>query len=316
VIRFDAGPTIGLGHATRALALADELERRTGWRPIVVARREALLEPLLRRAGVERVVPREAGYALRDVLAVAEPGAVVISDTYDLDAKAMNGIAEAGLRHLVVDDFATLARWPCDVVVNPNAGTEALDYPGAKVVLRGPRYALLRREVIAAAEDASGDRVGVLVCLGGGAWPPPATALLSALADLAETTEVRVTTEQPLQAPLVAVPPDSLPRELARSAVGVLSGGVIKYEAAACGLASVLVAVVDHQETISAAFARYGSATYAGRLGQIDPAAVVVEVARLLRDVPALDAMAAAGRSIVDGKGAQRAVARLLTAAS
>jgi spore coat polysaccharide biosynthesis predicted glycosyltransferase SpsG len=77
-----------------------------------------------------------------------------------------------------------------------------------------------------------------------------------------------------------------------------------------------LVAVVDHQETISAAFARYGSATYAGRLGQIDPAAVVVEVARLLRDAPALEAMAAAGRSIVDGKGAQRAVARLLTAAS
>lgn len=311
VVRVDASPEIGLGHATRAFALAAELRRQYAAETVVVARDDELLRPFVDASGASWIRATGRGYGVDEVLAVLDLGDVVVSDTYELDEHALDAIAASGARHLVVDDFGDLTRWPCDVVVNPNVGAESIAYPGAGAVLVGPRFALLRPEVLAAAEPSEGRRSGILVCLGGGDWPPESQPLLEALGSRA-AQEVRVTTRGAVPEPLVAVPPEQLPTELRRSSAGLLSAGVVKYEAALCGLPAVLVAVVQHQERIGELFAATGSAVYGGSIGATDPSELAERVLALAGDDTAQQRLRRAGRALVDGRGAERAVRQVL----
>jgi len=316
VIRCDADATIGLGHAGRALALAEELGERLGVEPCFVARPDPLLTTFLSSRAV-RLEPLEGdGYAADAVLDAADGDAVVVSDTGELDQAALDAVAAAGVRHLVVDDFPRAGRWPCDVVVNPNLGADASAYGSGPRVGAGPRYALLRREIQALSERPLEPREPgrrVLVCLGGGSWRGRAVNLLGALAALDEA-EVRATVEGlVVPAGIEAVPRSSLPEQLAWADVGVLSGGVVKYEAAAAGLPMLLLAAVEHQRTVAEAFAAAGVAEYAGLLATAEVEAVAARVLQLLGRPDERLALARRGRVLVDGRGAERAADLLLT---
>jgi len=168
-------------------------------------------------------------------------------------------------------------------------------------------YALLRREVLDAAahREARAASGRLLVCLGGGAHATGGA--LDALLDaaVASGADVRVTTREPAPAGASAVDPATLPEQLAWADAAVLSGGVVKYEAAVCGLPAVLLAVVDHQREVARLFAETGAAEYAGVLGEADPEDVIARA----RGVAGDRTMAETARSVVDGRGAQRAAA-------
>jgi spore coat polysaccharide biosynthesis predicted glycosyltransferase SpsG len=312
LLRCDADERTGLGHAARALALGEALTARLGAEPEFVSRPTALL---LRFAG-ERRVPvtavTDVGYDSAAVLAAASRAVALVSDTYELDAGSLARVCAARLPHVVVDDFARLADWPCDVVVNPNLGADPDRYRGAGRVLAGAAYALVRREVreAAAVRRPTTADCRVLVCLGGGAWPAAAGPLLAAL--VSAGLGVRATTREPVPAGVEAVDPDSLPAQFVWADVAVISGGVVKYEAAACGVPTVVTAVVEHQHDVAAAFASTGAAVYAGEIGRAAPAALCDKVTGLLADERRRAAMAAAGRALVDGRGAERAADALL----
>jgi spore coat polysaccharide biosynthesis protein SpsF len=88
--------------------------------------------------------------------------------------------------------------------------------------------------------------------------------------------------------------------------MAVLSGGVLKYEAAACGLPALLVAVVEHQVDAARRLAVAGAARYLGRLDRLSAFALGTAVARLRRDADSRRRMLTAGRRLVDGRGVQR----------
>lgn len=280
---------------------------------VFLSRPSTLLRAFANRYGIPLRPLAGDGYALPEVLAALDGGSILVSDTYDLDEEALAEVAWTRVRHAVVDDFARHSQWPCDVVVNPNLGASAEPYAGARHVLAGERYALLRREVRAAARAApkridSGRRV--LVCLGGGSWPPAAERVLRAVAGLGEN--VRATTRDAVPPGVAAVDPDSLPQQLAWADVGVISGGVIKYEAAACGLPSLVLAAVEHQERVAFDFAARGAAVYLGSLRTEAPKVVAAEVLALLDNSERRLEMSAAGRRLVDGRGADRVAETLL----
>lgn len=310
IVRCDADQASGLGHAARALALAEVLAEREGGPIRVVARPTRLLDSFLAGGGVELLPLVGTGYGLGPVLAEAVRGDVLVSDTYDLDEEALEATAAAGLRHVVIDDFGRLERWNCDVLVNPNLGVDEAAYRGPARVLTGPRYALLRREIRAAAA-AAGPRTGrrALICLGGGTWPAAAEALLEAVASLG--IDARATTASPVPDGIEAVPPSTLARQLAGSDVGLLSAGVVKYEAAACGLPAVLTAVVGHQEPLAASFAQTGAAWVAPPLRDVTAPAIARRLLELLDDSAARAQLAERARSLVDGEGVARVAAAL-----
>jgi UDP-2,4-diacetamido-2,4,6-trideoxy-beta-L-altropyranose hydrolase len=319
LVRCDADAAIGLGHAGRALSLAEELAGRLGVTPRFVSRQDPLLAQFLEGRGVDHVLVGGEGYDVQAVLDAAEgDAAVVVSDSYELDAEALNAIDVAGLRHVVVDDFARLDAWPCDVVVNPNLGAEGNAYPGAKSVAAGPRYAPLRSAIRSIAErpvEARDAGTRLLVCLGGGDWGGRADDLLIALSALtAHGVEVRAAVEgRALPAGVDQVPRSTLPAQLAWADVGVISGGVLKYEAAATGLPMLLLAAVAHQVGVAKAFASSGAGEYLGTLDAVDPAGVARRALALLRDREERHRVALRSRELVDGRGAER-VADLLLA--
>jgi UDP-2,4-diacetamido-2,4,6-trideoxy-beta-L-altropyranose hydrolase len=316
LVRADASASIGLGHLGRAFALAEELAGRLGVMPELLARADPVLARFVDGRELRWTAIEGQGYAAAEVAARLSPGAILVSDSYELDEAGLEAAATAGARHVVIDDFASLRHWPVDLVVNPNAGSEGLEYPGAARVLAGTRYALLRREILDAAR-ATRRTVGpahtVLVSFGGGRWTDRGVALLEAVArELARLT-IRATVSPELApAGVEPVDPRLLHLQLAAADVALLSGGVLKYEAAVCGLPALLVALVPHQVEVAAAFAGTGAARALGPLEALDPAEAARELAALAADAPARAAMTAAARAAVDGRGAERVAETLL----
>jgi spore coat polysaccharide biosynthesis predicted glycosyltransferase SpsG len=309
LVRCDADARLGLGHAGRSLALAEELGSRMGARPLVVGHDD----PLLRDHIGDRaafVALAGAGYAADEVVSLLAPGDVLVSDHPGLDEAARRAVAATGARHVVVDDFGGEGEWPCAVVVNPNLGSASVPYPGAATVLAGPRFALLRdavRRAAAAGRDPLAPVRRILVSLGGSDLDGRARMLLETLAPRGDAVEVVATLPaERLPDGVASAARSDLPDLLAWADMAVLSGGVLKYEAAACGLPALLVAVVEHQVDAARRLAVTGAARYLGRLDRLSAFALGTAVARLRRDADSRRRMLTAGRRLVDGRGVQR----------
>lgn len=317
LLRADANASLGLGHVGRTYALGETFGERLEAVPELLAHADPVLDGFREGKTMRLIEVHGEGYAVDEIVPRLSPSTVLVSDSYAIDEAALDAVAATGARHVVIDDFAVLRRWPVDLVVNPNMRSERFRYRGAGWVLSGPRYALLRSEI---AEVAVRRRIvperasNVLVCLGGGDWPERGRALLDQIAEIFEgQCEIRATVPpRQASANITPVPARLLHEQFAWADVALLSGGTLKYEAAACGLPALLVAVVPHQVAVSAAFARTGAARALGPLDSLDLAAAAWELAVLAGSVAAREAMARAGRRAVDGKGARRAVDVLL----
>ena len=98
----------------------------------------------------------------------------VVLDGYHFDTACQKAVMCAGYRLLVIDDYAHLAEYHCDVLLNQNIGAEQLNYHGTiGRKLLGLDYVLLRQEFWEARKKA-GQRSrpaqpqNILVTLGGG----------------------------------------------------------------------------------------------------------------------------------------------------
>ena len=188
LIRADATPRMGTGHVMRCLALAQ------------AARREGFDVHMICRLGVDWLRDRLARediplHILSDTPPAAEDSAIlleqlqgegfplpgelgtpiwVVLDGYHFDADCQQAVMRAGYRLLVIDDYAHLPEYHCDVLLNQNIGAEHLTYHGSiGRKLLGLDYVLLRQEFWDAREKAQ-QRLrptqpqNILVTLGGG----------------------------------------------------------------------------------------------------------------------------------------------------
>lgn len=315
-MRCDADERIGLGHVTRALSLAEALSARLGTQPVIVARESTVLDQFLAGRGVHRCAVQEPGYAVDTVLEVLGAGAILVTDSYELTQPAVDAVAATGVQHVVIDDFAPFERWTCDVLVNPNIGAVAANYRGPRRILVGPRYALVRREITCRRRDrrARPHPCRVVVSLGGSDWGSTGHELLDGLAEMAgDRTHVRVTTTAICPEPLEAVAPQTMAEQLVWADLGVVGGGVVKYEAACLGLPTLLLAVVPHQAEVAARFARSGAAArYLGELGHVEPRQVADALRELLDRPDILRRMSKTAMMLVDGHGADRVADAIL----
>jgi spore coat polysaccharide biosynthesis predicted glycosyltransferase SpsG len=106
--------------------------------------------------------------------------------------------------------------------------------------------------------------------------------------------------------------PRDLETRLAAATLVVSGAGTMKFELALLGRPMILLAVGDDQLPVGPPFAGTGAAEYLGDGRTIDPATVVAAVTRLMADQQARASMAARGRAVVDGRGAERVAAAVL----
>lgn len=287
-VRADGGPGRGAGHLARSLALAQAWVDRHG--DVVLVSRDVpeFWADQFRAEGCSIVDPAPApsdarwwavdGYHLGGSLAAPRGVAVVLVDDRD-------GAGTRGER--------------ADLVVDPTLGADPSMYPGARSVLAGPRYALLRRDVVDAAQAREIAEVARhLVIVLGGSPSPEVRSLGDAVAadDRLSGLEVRVLRGG-----------DDVASSLATADLAFAAAGTVGWELCCHGVPAVLVSVADNQLAVADELARIGAAERAAA----HPRAVVGALVALAGDAPRRRRMASIGRSLVDGLGARRVVCRL-----
>lgn len=313
---------------------------RAGGRAVLVGRVEpSALADKLARAGLPCVTPdRDDADGLGALLCTfaekcdSRAANWCVLDGYGFGPGLQAAIRREGRRLLVVDDLALLPRYHADMILNQNPSAPGLTYhadPGATLLL-GPDYALLREEFLTLPPRDARDRnrVRKVLVTMGGSDPDNITAfMLDALACVASPgLEVAVVAgpanphveslkhalERAPFAGRLAVDPPDLPARMAEADVAVTAGGSTCLELCALGVPLAVTLLAANQAPGTAALTEAGAAMFLGPAQGLSAAAVGAGLAALFADAPRRAAMSQAGRRLVDRRGADRVVARLL----
>ena len=324
LMRADASVSTGTGHAMRCLALAQALVDRG--HQVVLATAELAL-PLERRFGAEAVVVarldrRGPDSDLDQVrgLAGRMESEVFVVDGYQFDAEYVSGIGRAG-RLLLIDDRG-MAGLDTALVVNQNNYAAAADYPSRAPnteLLLGPRHALLRREFAASPPPhrAVGSPDRVLLTIGGSDPDDATRRLLPALRHVRELRVIigplhpdpqRLAGDVAAAGGTVITDTKDMRAQLTWADLVIGAAGTGALEFAWAGAPAVLVVTAENQEPVARSMERAGTAINLG-----SPDAGIVErltdvLSALSADSQLLGRMSAAGRQLVDGRGASRVV--------
>jgi UDP-2,4-diacetamido-2,4,6-trideoxy-beta-L-altropyranose hydrolase len=331
LIRADANVSIGTGHVMRCLALAQAWQDRGGTAYLVASELPAsLADRLAVEAVSSTMIGAPAGSPADAAATVAQAhqigaGWVVIDGERFRDG-FLKQIQDAGLRVLLVDDFADHEFVSVDLIVNPNLGVNSETYRARTSnarVLVGPNYCLLRREFRSVARARS-QRIGnrVLVSLGGSdpenLTPRIASALIGRaglqLTLVAGPGNPVVDQLRQLNAPNVRVLHDAknMAELMSNADIAVIAAGGTLWELLAMGCTVLSYARNAVQKSVVQLLARDGVIMDVGDTACFDPTTLALEVERLSASKSTREGMVELGRKLVDGAGATRVVDAML----
>ncbi|UCH78503.1 MAG: hypothetical protein JSU81_00725 [Candidatus Coatesbacteria bacterium] len=328
--RVEGGATIGLGHVGRILALAQEA-RRGGLACRFALGGDAAARAFVASRGFDDVdaVPETMEEEVRFLVA-AVGEAPLLTDLRGKDPAFYRRLREAGVRVCALDDMGEPL--VAEIVVNGDIAPSFAQYEelwppqrfllGTKYIPLPPGY----EEEPPAADDAARDRL--LITFGGSDTADFTRRALEALAAVDPLpvdlvlgpaypfgAEARAAAaESPHAIDLHAPASDMLPL-YRRARLALAAGGITQFELLSQGVPTISVPHVAREEAESEAFAQAGAAvTYPERELRTG-GAVVAAVRELWEEEERRRALAAAGRSLIDGRGAARileAVAELV----
>jgi UDP-2,4-diacetamido-2,4,6-trideoxy-beta-L-altropyranose hydrolase len=339
LVRADASPTIGWGHAIRSLALAQTWikggKRATllSWElppPLTTAWEGsgACVVPLRSQPGT-LADATETGRAARD-----SGASWVVLDSNIFQANYPRELQSAGLRVLRIDDGRCPAAACCsDIVLNQNVNATAGLYSSVNphcTLLLGPRYALLRQTFLEPwpARPLAHRVQRVLVTMGGSDPANVTVKALDALRSIANhlmevvavvggsNSHLPQLEHQITSFPCscrIELSPRDIVHWMARADLAISAAGTTCWELAHLGLPSVLVACAEDQLPIAGYLHEHGYALSLGWHQAVSAEAIARAVTDLSGSPERRAALSAAGKSLVDGKGAER-VARTMTA--
>jgi UDP-2,4-diacetamido-2,4,6-trideoxy-beta-L-altropyranose hydrolase len=330
--RFDKSPRVGSGHYTRCLALARALRKQGG----VIA--GALVKGPDEAGGhaLEGTIPvsfLSPSTSLEEDIEATLEGTkkaqadFLILDSYDVTEAYQQRLLSAGVRWLQFEGQRRMDLW-ADYILDANPGVTVDQYTCFLKnencrVLAGSRYAIMRDQFENVPPPMIQEKgQTLLITLGGGDDRGESVHLLRALRPLI-ANELRVVVvsgsgnpsipsiRQWIQASgcqqhvQLLVNPVSMVECLGRCDAALISGGGISYEAAACGVPMIIVALAANQMR-SEAWERLGAGLFLGMVDVLSDATLVQAVSRLMEDAGRRRAMSLSGRTLVDGHGAWR----------
>ncbi|KAA0575041.1 UDP-2,4-diacetamido-2,4,6-trideoxy-beta-L-altropyranose hydrolase [Azospirillum sp. Sh1] len=342
LIRADASPTIGTGHVMRCLAVAEALRDQGHEALFAAVESTPAIDRRLSADGFRHVsiagpVGQAADLAATRSLLRREHGMAVMLDGYRFGEAYRVGLQAAGARVLAWDDLGDGTPLHADLVVNAAPQAASLPYdamaPGA-VLLLGPGYAPLRREVRLAAQEPRrtiADRPVLLVTFGGsdplGLTGPVLQALAKERPDGCRIVAV-VGGSNPraneVAAAVAALAADGVSVEIDCPRMGALmadcglavsAGGGTMGELAALAVPTLLVVTADNQAMASGDAAELGWCAAVDARG-CDPAKAAAVIAgralALWADAGQRQRMQDAATALpLDGDGAVRIASAL-----
>jgi UDP-2,4-diacetamido-2,4,6-trideoxy-beta-L-altropyranose hydrolase len=325
IFRCDASPSIGAGHVTRCLALAEALSE-SGWKPgFVVGGETAPTLPVLIASGfnVRELVGGEC--ELDAMRSLGSPTAdLIVIDHYGRDREFDSECRSFGGKILVFDD-ATSRDHDCDLLLDSGAASAAIytgRVPSHAAVLVGPAYALMRQSFIRHREAALARRDGrpvrsILVSCGATDPKNCTEAVLEAVVGIAD--DVAITIALSSRAPhLDAVrrslrgnmhlrlDTDNMAELMIDADLAIGAPGATAFERAVLGLPSIMVTFAENQRGVARMMTNAGAVVDAGALDSGLTARLRHLLKRMLDDGETRSRMGHAASALIDGRGALR----------
>ncbi len=273
VFRCDATVSIGFGHLSRCIALAEAL-RLSGVRSTFAGLYDTAAKEQIVAADfdvVDCAKPVNTEAAERE-LAGIEASFVVI-DSYRIDEIYLSGLKSMGLAVVVIDDFCKLADYPCDVVLNFTWEAPELGYPQGPSFILGHKNLLARRKLVERRQksnerDRDGKVRNLLVAIGG-SDPKGLTLRIVRLLNRHDLDLCvhAITNENPeLESELkrfgagscIVLRQPDLSQQLVWADAAITGGGLIKYESAFMGVPAAAIAQNEGQDGETKVFSRAG----------------------------------------------------------
>ncbi len=332
VVRVDASPRIGTGYLTRCLALAEAWPAPGGGVTFVGRCEGRGLEDRVRRIGASLVplpADRDPAEDLARMLHTLgrAPGARCVLDGAHHDAHDQAAIRAAGHRLLVIDDVVRLPRYHADLLLNQNVNASECGYDvdAETVILRGPRYALLRSRFLrwrGRARETVRTARRILVTMGGADADNVSLRVLESIhGETGFEVKIVAGPANPHVASLrraagsaceVVTDPSDMAALMASSALAVSAAGSTCLELACLGVPAVLLVTAADQPGAAAGWHASGTAVSLGWHHDVPDAHLGETIVGLAADRPARLEISRRGPDVVDGRGAGRVVEALL----
>lgn len=336
LIRADANAEIGVGHVMRCIALAQAWRDHGGRAIFALARGARELESRICSHGGEAAsIDGEPG-TQQDASALLKLAEYyradwVVLDGYSFSSEYRQGLEAANSSLLIIADGGQIVRGACDIIVDPDpvSADQPREGEACAEVLLGSQYALIRREFLEAtpaSQVAPEKAKRILVTLGGGDFHNVSLQLLRAferICDLELDLTVIVGPSNPHLASLrefagrcrhsvqLLSAVANMPELMAQADMAVTAGGGTCYELAFLGVPMLLITTARNQERFVQALYTASAGFDAGRYSSIGDEKLAVSLRKLICDQHLRNRLAENARRMVDGKGAERIVAKM-----
>jgi len=323
-IRFAVSTEVGYGHATRCLALAQALAKRTQAAVRLFAACDERALGWLKISGFPLVADSWAAGALEEIpagLLDFAPDVAIVDLPQCASIGAVERIRASGALSVLLDDIGP-ARLAADLCFVPTQSSNEPDLWRGAVgrSFCGPLYALVRSSIASVRCRVPQDAYRVLVMMGGS--DPDALTLYAIdaleavgrpiLADLVlgfgfshfERLAERLAGAEGMYLCHFGVL--DMASLIAKAHIALVAYGSSVYELAAAALPMVTICRYPEEEPEAARFAALGCAHSLGAAASASAAAVGAAIEELCRDRARRLSMARAGRQVVDGRGAER----------
>jgi UDP-2,4-diacetamido-2,4,6-trideoxy-beta-L-altropyranose hydrolase len=328
LLRPDTGPSAGLGHLRRCLALAsalEELSARCSW---FLPTTDAAAQKMMGAQSSEIICPETTDQTLtfKEILRLIEERrfSATVVDSYTVTENDLLQLREKGLFVVAIDDLCAY-EFPCQLVVNHSLRAPRLPYKsssGDTRFLLGSEYALLAREFCGPTERRIRDRIqNILVSLGGSDvhnLMPKLIRILDALpldfslscvvGPLSKNrTEVESAVRESSRKTRIVNGSGSMRQSFLESDLAVSAGGQTLFELAALGTPTIAVQVADNQANNLQSFAERGIIRFVGEFNEpAFPRVMSEAVSSLASDTATRLRMSEDGRKLIDCMGALR----------
>ena len=325
LFRTDASTSTGLGHAMRCIALGQEWRRRGGQVVFAMAEWTAGLSDRLQNERFERLDVETGAEELATVAMDAHASFVVL----DVGPTVVEySDAFSSTKVAVIDDAGTDFTSSPDLIVNQNAHAHEALYPGTEpsTLLLGLSFVALRAEFLRVEPTPKLPPVCQDILLAMGGTDPmnllaPLTREL--LAELDVTVHVvissrhrdatslgRIAGAQPRL--VLHVDETDLASTMSMADLALTSGGTTVWELAYMGVPSLVGSVSPLEERLVEGLDRIELFRILGSLGDTAAHGAVAAVGEACQDLEWRQKSSKQAMQLVDGRGTERVVTRIL----
>ncbi|HCI03565.1 TPA: UDP-2,4-diacetamido-2,4,6-trideoxy-beta-L-altropyranose hydrolase [Candidatus Peribacteria bacterium] len=328
LFRADASTSIGTGHVMRCLALAQAAQDEGHSTTFLMNG----LTDRVKENNCEVVELKSERGSFSDAKETSDLAkklnAKCIVDGYAFADEYQYALKQSGARFMLIDDYGQATSYSADMILNQNSYAESLrdiyeKRSSGSELLLGSKYTMLRREFrdIDPNPSVPIKAKSILVTLGGGD-PDNVTLrvvkLLSQIEDIEATivvggmnlhlNDIKVSAKDMN----VLTDVHDMPSLISEAELAITAGGSTTYEMAYMGVPTVAITIANNQQPVVADLGERGVVESIGRPDEWSDDDLLTIVRGLINNQSKRKEMSDNGRMLIDGKGAERVLEKLL----